>query len=385
MEKTQVEKSLMWVHNMDVVKSVYIHIPFCEEICSYCDFCKMYYNKEFVTKYLSALKKEIVCNYKGDVVDNLYIGGGTPSCLDIDDLKELFSIIKLFNLSDSCEFTVECNFENTSYEKLKLFYNNGVNRLSFGLETTDRKLLSLLERKFDKNKVLSTITDAKNIGISNINVDLMYALVGQNIDMLKEDLSFILGLNVTHVSLYSLILEEHTKLFLKGVHNVSEEIDYKMYSLIHEVLSKNNYIHYEVSNYCLDGYQSLHNTNYWKNGTYYGFGLGSGGYVNNIRYQNTRSLFKYLEGDYLYNKEVIDNNIKMSYEMILGLRIKDGVSKDSFYCKYGCYPCDVFSYDDLIDNGFLIEDDKFLYIPYDKWYVMDNILLRFLEVNDGKE
>ena len=220
------------------MKSVYIHIPFCNEICSYCDFCKVYYNKNFVKKYLVSLEKEIKSKYKGEEIHTLYIGGGTPSVLSIEELKILFNIINKLNLSKKVEFTFECNIESTNYEKLKYLYDNGVNRLSFGVQTFNRKYLKFLNRNHTSDQVKKIIKEAKQIGFININVDLMYAFPNETLEELKKDIDELLKLNIPHISTYSLIIEEHTKLFIDGVKNISQDLDRNMYDLICKKLKK---------------------------------------------------------------------------------------------------------------------------------------------------
>ena len=368
------------------VKSVYIHIPFCKSICTYCDFCKMYYNEKLISKYLSSLEEEIKENYSKEEINTIYIGGGTPSSLSIKDLKKLFSIIKIFNLSKDYEFTIECNFEDITKEKITLMKENKVNRISIGLETTNKNILKSLGRKIDKIDVIEKINLIKSLKIENINVDLMYALPGETIKDLKEDLDFVLKLKTTHISIYSLILEPHTKLYLENPKLINEDEDLKMYQTIHKILTKEGYEHYEISNYCKKGYRSKHNTVYWKNKQYYGFGLGASGYINDIRYQNTKSPNKYFQKKYIYEEEKVNKCDKMSYEMILGLRLKEGVSYKEFAKKYNYEIKDIFNYEDLLKNKFLKENKDRLYIPSDKWYVINSILLRFMEEDlDGKK
>lgn len=188
-------------------KALYIHIPFCKEICSYCDFCKLLYNEKFINNYLDALEKEVSSLYQGEIIETIYIGGGTPSCLSYSELERLFKIISVIKRSENCEFTIEGNFDTTSYEKLDLYKKVGINRLSFGIETTNEKLLKFLNRSLDKNRVVDIINYSKSIGLNNINVDLMYALNNEKIKDLEKDLDFISSLKVTHISTYSLILE----------------------------------------------------------------------------------------------------------------------------------------------------------------------------------
>ena len=157
-----------------MISSVYIHIPFCKKICSYCDFCKVFYNKKVVNKYLESLENEINTKYKGETINTLYIGGGTPSSLSIKELKELFRIIKIFKLDNTYEFTIECNFDSITKEKLDLFKENGVNRISFGLETINKDVLKILNRDLDLDYVKEIIDYSNEIGLTNINLDLMY-------------------------------------------------------------------------------------------------------------------------------------------------------------------------------------------------------------------
>lgn len=358
--------------------SVYIHIPFCESICNYCDFSKVYYNKKVVNKYLEVLKKEIHKVYKGELIKTIYIGGGTPSSLSIKELNKLFDIIKIFNLSKDLEFTIECNPENTNKEKLKLFKNNNVNRLSIGVQTFNKTNLNLLNRKHTKKQVKDLINSAKEIGISNINVDLIYGLPNQTIKDLEKDLNEILKLDVTHISTYSLIIEKNTKLYIDNIKNIDENIEYQMYKLIRKKLLENGFIHYEISNFSKPNFQSKHNLNYWNNNYYYGFGLGAHGYIDNIRYENTRSLNKYLNNEYLLNSYKLSKKETMQNEMILGLRKIAGVNKETFKNKYKKSIKEVFNIDPLIDSNDLIEDNEFVYIPIDKIYISNSILINFI-------
>ena len=194
------------------MKSAYIHIPFCKTICSYCDFCKMYYYEELVDKYLIELEKEIKEKYKNETIETLYIGGGTPSVLNIKQLKKLFEIIKQIKKSKSIEFTFECNIENITKEKLELLYENHVNRLSIGIQTFNEKFLKFLNRNHTKEEIKEKIKQAKQIGFKNINVDLILGLPTQKMHHIKKELRHLTKLGIKHISAYGLIVEENTKL-----------------------------------------------------------------------------------------------------------------------------------------------------------------------------
>lgn len=360
-----------------MIKSVYIHIPFCRNICSYCNFCKFYYNEDMVLKYLEALEREVKEKYMGDVVSTIYVGGGSPSDLSVKEIKYLMKIISGIKKADDYEFTFECNFD-IDEERLLLLKESGVNRLSFGIETVSDKYLNILKRKLDKESIQKKVKFIRDIGINNINGDLMYAFKDETLPELKKDIDFILSLNLEHISTYSLIIEEHTMLYLDKFTNCTEDVDSKMYYYIHEELLKHGYLHYEVSNYSKEGYQSRHNMTYWNNLEYYGFGISASGYVKSTRYDNTKSFNKYINNNYTSYFENLDIYDKMSYEMILFLRTSMGVNVDKFYETYHKYPDDVFKYEDLIEEGYLKKKGNMLYIPYDKWYVMNSILIRFV-------
>ncbi len=281
------------------VHSVYIHIPFCDKICSYCDFIKVFYNEKYIEEYLLALEEEINNNYNGEKIETIYIGGGTPTSLKISELKKLFNILKIFKLNDNYEFTVECNIESLTKEKLDLLKKNNVNRLSIGIQTFNEKNLKYLNRFHTKEEVFAKIKYAKDIGFNNINIDLIYALKNETLDDLKKDIDLFLELDINHISTYSLIIEPHTKLYIYNENNIDDDLDYEMYKYICKKLKENNFIHYEISNFSKRGFESKHNLTYWNNLQYYGFGLGASGFINNIRYTNTKNMNKYLNKKFI--------------------------------------------------------------------------------------
>ena len=363
------------------IASVYIHIPFCDSICSYCDFCKFLKNDNWVDKYLDALNNEIKEEYNGEVIETIYVGGGTPSCLNLEQLKKLFIIIKIFKMSNNIEFTFECNIENINKEKLELLYKNGVNRLSIGIQTFNQKYLNYLNRKHNDEMIIDKINTAKEMGFKNINIDLMYALPNQILEELNTDLDKFLKLDINHISTYSLIIEPNTKLSIKMQENIDEELDYEMYKLICNKLKKNGYNHYEVSNFAKDGYESKHNLTYWNNNEYYGFGVGASGYVNDIRYDNTRSINKYLDGNYLLESHKLDIKEKIENEFILGLRKINGINKDDFKSKYNIDIKSIEIVNKLLNENKLLEDKKNIYINPEYIYVSNEILINFIGLN----
>ena len=358
------------------MKNLYIHIPFCNNICSYCDFCKMYYDSILVDKYLDELEKEINSIYKNEVLDTIYIGGGTPSCLDLKQLERLFKITDKLNKSKNIEFTIEGNFESTDIDKLKLYKTHGVNRLSFGLESINKDNLKFLNRENNLEQIENIINISRELNFNNINIDLIYAIPNEDIKILEEDLNYILNLDVEHISTYSLIIEDNTMLSINKTTNIDEDIDYEMYKFICNKLE--SYKHYEISNFSKEGYQSKHNLCYWNNSNYYGFGLGAASYIGNMRITNTRSINKYLEGKYIMDEEVLSKEEIMEYEIILNLRKSEGISLSNFKNKFKIDFLTKYNIDELINNKLLVFDNDNIYIPEDKMYLNSEIIIRVL-------
>ncbi len=336
------------------MSSIYIHIPFCDSLCSYCDFCKVLNYHKFVDSYLQKLDEEITSDYDGRVIKTLYIGGGTPSALSVLEIKRLFEIIKKFNLTNDCEITFECNIENTTIEKLQLLYNLGVNRLSFGIQTFNQRLLNIINRKHDIISVNTVIDSAKNIGFKNINVDLIFNLPSQTIEELKADLQKFLLLDVTHISIYSLILEQQTLFYHQGV-SVDDDLSAEMYKIVIKFLTTHDYTHYEISNFSKAGYQSEHNLVYWNCEEYYGFGLGAHGYVNNIRYANTSSITQYLKINKREYEEINEKERRSEY-LLLGLRKTVGININEFNSKFNCDLFEIYDLNKELDDLLIIEN-----------------------------
>lgn len=360
------------------MKALYIHIPFCDRICNYCDFAKIYYSSKNVKKYFDSLEYEIKQYYKNDKVSTIYIGGGTPSCLNYSELEEMFSIInKLIDLSSVGEYTIECNIDSIDEEKLKLFKSNNVNRISIGIQSFNLDILSYLNRNNNVD-IISIINLCKKY-FSNINIDLLYGIPGFDINYVKKDINLFLSLDIPHISCYSLIIEPHTKLYINNISNIDEDEEVEMYKYIKNTLEQNGYIHYEVSNYCKKGYESNHNLTYWNNEEYYGFGCGASGFIDGVRYSNTRSLTSYLDMKYNREEEKITKKIDMENQMILGLRKLSGVNKSEFYKRFGCNILDVYKIDDLLDENKLVDDGTYIKISEEYIYLSNEILTRFID------
>lgn len=358
--------------------SIYIHIPFCKSICSYCDFAKILYREELGFVYLDALEKEITDLYEHEEVNTIYIGGGTPSILKEAALDRLNEIIKKFNLSETVEFTFECNIEDINQSLLVSLKNMGVNRLSIGIESFNKKKLEFMNRKCDFNDALSKIKLAKTFGFNNINVDLMYGIEGEKLKDLKKDLNLILKLEPEHISAYSLIIEEHTMCKVRNDEPLNPDEEIKMYNYIVSKLGKKGYNHYEVSNFALNGYESKHNLTYWNNQEYYGFGLGASGYIKGFRYTNTRNIDEYINGIYKSEENLVSKAEMMENEVMLGLRKTQGINLQEFFDKYEVNMQDVFPIKPLVKSKELIYKNGYIYVNPKYIYVMNEILLKLI-------
>ena len=359
------------------MRSVYIHIPFCNSICSYCDFCKVLYNKNWTNNYLDELKKEIIDFYREDEISSIYIGGGTPSSLSIDELNKLFEIINTFKLSKNYEFTFEMNVNNINEDLLLFLKKNKVNRISIGVESFNKYNLKFLNRKHTRKQIFESINLVKKY-FNNFSVDLIYAIPIETFSILKRDLNLLLKLKPTHISTYSLIIEENTALYINKIKNIEEEIDYKMYKYICKKLKNKRYNHYEVSNFAIDGYESIHNLKYWNNEEYYGFGVGAHGFIDGVRYENTRSLNKYVNGNIKLNEIYLSKQEDMENELILGLRKIEGINIEKFYNKFNMNINEVFNIEQSIKKDYVEYKDKYIRIKKEKIYLMNEVLNELL-------
>ena len=318
------------------MKGLYIHIPFCESICHYCDFVKRVpRSQEMIDIYMDALVHEIA-SYKEhfQTIETIYIGGGTPSMLSIAQFKKLFEALVSIK---PIEYTVEVNPESYTDEKGILFKEYGINRISLGVQTFNPNLLSYLNRKHTNEHVIHVVNHLKEIGIPYISVDLIYSIPGQTFEDLRIDLEYINKLDITHVSCYSLILEEKTYFYhqyLRGkFETMDEDTEATMYQMVMDELKKQGFEHYEISNYAKKGHYSKHNLLYWTLGEYIGVGLGAHGFLNNERTYNHKALPKYLISP-LDKKEIQSRDSLIQDELIFGLRKIDGVSVTELEEKY---------------------------------------------------
>lgn len=347
-------------------KSLYIHIPFCEHICAYCDFCKVFYNAKQVDEYLYVLEKELKSLDIQTALETIYIGGGTPSSLDDEQLEQLMEMIKPYLTPAIKEVTIEVNPESMDYYKLDILKRSGVTRLSVGVETFNDDLLKKINRHHNSNQVIRLLENARKVGFNNISIDLMYGLPNQTIDDIKADLNKVSQLDIDHLSYYSLILEDHTVLKNQKYEPIDEETEDEINQLIDDELSKIGFNKYEISNYAKKGFESKHNLAYWQYDNYYGIGLGASGKIDDCLLEHNRNLNAYLKGKDIITKTINTKEETMFNHVMMSLRLVKGLNLLDFKQRYGIEVQDV--YREAINkhlkiNSLVIEDGYLRCMP----------------------
>ncbi len=348
---------------------IYIHIPFCKQKCYYCDFISFANKNEKQEQYIKAIKKEIdTYEFEKYNVTTIYIGGGTPSYIESKYIVELIEKLKskLTNNEtkfDKIEITIEVNPGAVTKQKLQDFKSCGINRLSIGLQTTNNNLLKQIGRIHTYEEFLETYNMAKEVGFENINVDLMLGLPNQTIKDLKDSLEKVIRLGATHISVYSLIVEEGTVISKlldeEKIELPSEETEREMYWYVKNTLELNGYKHYEISNFAKENKYSKHNMNCWKQEEYIGLGIAAHSYLNDTRFSNGNNIEDYINN--VENKEIEEAQTledKQNEFMLLGLRMLNGVDIASFKQKFGQNP--IYLYRDrlnkLVEDGLVVID-----------------------------
>lgn len=360
------------------INSLYVHIPFCESICYYCDFCKVYYDKKQSDLYLDRLEEELKSI---EIVDfkTIYIGGGTPSSLDDYQLERLMNMLKPYSNKVE-EYCIEMNPESMDYYKLKILKKGGINRLSIGVQTFQDHLLKEIDRHHNSKQVIQLIKYAKEIGFNNISIDLMYGLPNQKEIDIINDLEILASLDIQHISYYSLILEEGTILKYKNYQPLDEEEEYRLNILIDNKLNELGFNKYEISNYCKDSFESRHNLVYWQYDNYYGIGLGACSKIDDTIIEHSRSLTRYLNGDFKTTVSKQSKEDEMFNQVMMSLRLTRGLDLNKFKDKYheDVYLLYKDTIDRLIKDNQLIIEDGFLKTTKDSIYLLNDILLEFM-------
>ena len=347
-----------------MAKHIYIHIPFCARKCSYCDFYSIE-DHSHMTEYFDALRKEIaganiVPDVNSDTIDTVYFGGGTPSVPDAHLLCDILKLVKSrFCIKDDAEITIECNPNSVNLSKLLMYREAGFNRVSIGIQSLHDNTLKVLGRLHDRERALGTIEEARMAGFDNISADLMIGVPTQTKEDVLEDAKVLVSRGVTHVSMYSLIIEEGTPFYDLYRHiedHVDPDLERDMYHSLRDYLNDIGLTPYEISN-C--GRPSIHNMSYWKGMEYYAFGPAASGFLNGIRFSHPRSVKEYIADPFhIDEEERIDKNSSMKEYMMLMLRTTNGPSSEEFNLRYDADMFNVFEKEirNLIDKD-LIERD----------------------------
>jgi oxygen-independent coproporphyrinogen-3 oxidase len=375
---------------MSEPKALYVHIPFCSSICTYCDFYKLVAKRERKEKYVEHLVKEGELKKESfSALETIYIGGGTPTALPLNLLDYLLTNLKrLIDLGNIEEYSIEANPNDITPELALVLKEGGVNRISLGVQSFDQEKLKVLGRKHSEDDVRKALVILRDLGFKNINVDLIYGLQDDSFPKVKKDLKKAIAMGATHISAYSLILEEKTilkKLHAEGKFNrLDDDLEAELYKKISAYLKRRGFLHYEISNFARKNFQSKHNLTYWNNMNYMGIGAGASYYLGNTRYTNITNIDKYCESiasgrPACKEVTVLSSEDRMQEEMILGLRKTEGISLTEFKAKYGIDCFQAFPViRNLINLQLLEAKHDRLYIPEEKLYLSNEVLVNFI-------
>jgi oxygen-independent coproporphyrinogen-3 oxidase len=366
--------------------NAYLHIPFCASICPYCDFTSVAGQESRIESYVSAMTREISTSDLEGPLRTVYFGGGTPSSLSPSELGRILKVLKeKAEFSSEVEISLEANPETVDTEKLRGYFEVGVNRVSFGAQTSQKELLKKLGRGHEWPRVVQAAREARQAGFRNINLDLMFGLSGQTLEMFKESLGLALELAPEHFSIYSLQVEEGTPLdrwVKEGLALPAENLVADQYEAAQETLRKAGYVQYEVSNFAKNGLECRHNWNIWRGEDYWGFGVSAVGTVRGSRFTHGENLMDYIQKagrDFSQEKEEINPEIRLLERIMLGLRTKEGVEENLVF-EYEKLRKDKVSnpWGPMVSGGFLTLSQG-RYQPTSKGYfVLNGILERLL-------
>ncbi|MCM3743405.1 radical SAM family heme chaperone HemW [Sporosarcina luteola] len=355
------------------MRGMYIHIPFCHQICHYCDFNKVFFKNQPVDEYIESIGNELAImaneGHSFNGLETVFLGGGTPTSLSERQLDRLLEIIhQHVNVRELREFSTEANPDELTRGKLSVLKSGGVGRLSIGVQSFDEQLLKRIGRTHSAETPARVIRAAREIGFDNISIDLIYGLPEQTVKQWKETLDKALSFELPHYSGYSLIVEPKTvfyNLMNKGrLPLPGEDIEAEMFSMLMDRMAEAGRRQYEISNFALPGNESIHNLIYWDNDEYAGIGAGAHGYLKGRRYANFGPLRKYMDSMGSGLRPVMETNEvtiteAMEEEMFLGLRKSEGVSLHSFESKFGKTLTEVYGVvlEELSGKGLISESE----------------------------
>ncbi|MEG0694771.1 MAG: radical SAM family heme chaperone HemW [Erysipelotrichaceae bacterium] len=362
-----------------MVHSLYVHIPFCQHICAYCDFFRCGYHEGLADRFLTAFHTDLINQVKEKQLNTIYIGGGTPSALTLSQLDRLLSMLEPYSKQVK-EYTMEANVESLSFEKLKLMKQYGINRLSLGVQSLQESLLKIIERNHTLPQINECIHNAHAVGIDNISIDLIYGLPTQTKAQWELDLKQAVQLDISHLSLYALSIEEHSAFGRKGVKNIDEEIEADMYEMAITLLNQHGFHQYEISSFAKDQCESQHNKAYWHYDDFYGVGCGASGKVNHIRYDMTHNILDYINGKDIKKDIILKEKDEMFEYIMMSMRLKEGLSmlhfKELFDKDFKVYYKQVV--DELIEKKLCYEENQSLKTTKQGMLFLNDVIEDFL-------
>ncbi|MGR3318641.1 MAG: radical SAM family heme chaperone HemW [Candidatus Anammoxibacter sp.] len=378
------------MENTESITALYIHVPFCVRKCNYCNFNSIEHENSIVDAYVNAIKKELDLIRDKYVFRTIYIGGGTPTVLNENQLRKLLNLIKgCIDYSELIEYTVEANPGTLNEEKIHILKNNHVNRVSLGAQSFNDTHLKTLGRIHTYKNTYHTYSLLRKNGFSNINIDLIFGIPHQKVKEWLDDLNLVISLNPEHISTYSLTYENGTvfeKLIASGDYqkiDESDEID--MYKSAISLLAKNGFNHYEISNFAKKGNDSLHNMVYWKNQEYIGIGPGACSFINGKRTSNEKDVVKYIQNVDTHKGnttffEHLPPREHAAETVIMGLRMRSGISNNRFFRQTGFQFTDIFGaqISELKNTGHINYNNNRLSLTKKGLFVADSVMMEFL-------
>lgn len=363
-----------------MIESLYLHVPFCQSICYYCDFKRGLYNEEMANKWLEAIELELNSKKINPNLKTVYIGGGTPSALNEQQLMKLLKLItnKQKNIE---EFTIESNIESLSESKLAILNEFGVNRISLGVQSLQDELLMKMNRKHKKNEVFEVIDQIYYSGIKNISVDMIYGLENQTLKMWIDDLKTLVKIDkIKHLSLYSLTIEENSIFKKQNVQLCDNELEAIMFENAIRILKENGFDHYEIANFSRQNNQSRHNCTYWEYNDFYGIGLGASGKENNIRYENTGDLNSYIKNEHNVITENLTKDDRIFENIMMSFRMRKGLNLNKFKQRYHQDIFEIYEREirEEIKEGNLDINETHLFVTTEGMFYLHDILVKFL-------
>ena len=378
-----------------MARGVYIHIPFCHQICNYCDFNKVFFKNQPVDEYIEALGREMAMAVESkphafEKIETIFLGGGTPTALSAQQITRLLELIRTYiPMEHVIEFSSEANPDELSEDKLLALFEGGVNRLSMGVQSFDQDLLKRIGRTHSNEHVYETVALAKRIGFTNLSIDLMYGLPHQTMEQWKDTLRLALDLDLPHYSAYSLIVEPKTIFYIQYAKGrlalPTEDLEADMYDVLMREMEGHGLLQYEISNFAKPGFASVHNKIYWDNDEYAGFGAGAHGYVDGVRYSNHAPIRKYIDFvesghlPILHDHEVSPLE-RLEEQMFLGLRKVEGVDAHTFEQKFNETIWDRYRnvIEELVHNGLVESDAKGIRLTRKGRFVGNEVFQQFL-------